>query len=70
MLAPTDFPTDSHITGVKPKMNGNIMSLIYWHSSKKLYFMAFNFGTNTASSVLIYSNILEKPFSVFINSGT
>ena len=34
------FPNASHIIGVRPKMNGNIMSMIYWNdSANSIYFL-------------------------------
>jgi hypothetical protein len=33
------FPNDSHVVGVRPKMNGDIMSIMYWHKDNKLYYM-------------------------------
>ena len=43
-LDSASFPTDSHITGVRPKMNGDVMSMVFWHSTNKLYFLEFNFS--------------------------
>ena len=65
-----DFNSDSHFVGVKKKMNGNIMSMVYWKSDKKLYYLEFNFSSATVTSILLYNNIESHPFTTFMGSGS
>lgn len=49
-------------------MNGDIMSMVYWKSDKKLYYLEFNFSSATVTSILLYNNIEAHPFTTFMGS--
>jgi len=51
-------------------MDGDIVSMVYYHKDDELYFLEFDFSQSTVTSALIYNNILEQPFTTFMGTGT
>ena len=39
MLSSMDFKGSNKIAGIKNKMNGDIISMVYWDDAKKLYYL-------------------------------
>ena len=39
MLSTKDFKGSNKIAGIKNKMNGDIISMVYWDDAKKLYYL-------------------------------
>jgi len=39
MLDPADFKGANKIAGIKNKMNGDIISMVYWDDAKMLYYL-------------------------------
>ena len=61
----------SHVTGVYPKMAGDVISMVIWiEASKELQFFEFDFTASTTTGSLLHANILDNPFTVFMGTAT
>ena len=71
-LNPDELGLDgfAHVTGVRPKMDGDKMSMVLIKTSGQLVFVEVDYVLQKAKTSLITTDLLAKPFTIFMGTKT